>query len=37
MIIYHDGEVTEADCEIYEPFPESDKQQSEDNNDTNSI
>ncbi len=35
MIIYHDGEVTEVDCQIYEPFPQTDKQQSEDNNERN--
>ena len=29
MIIYHDGEVTEANVTIYEPFPEPDKQQQE--------
>jgi hypothetical protein len=35
MIIYHDGEVTEADVTIYEPFPEPDKQQSEDDDERN--
>jgi len=35
MIIYHDGEVTEANVTIYEPFPEPDKQQSEDDNECN--
>ncbi len=26
MIIYFDGEVYDVDCEVYEPFPEQEKE-----------